>query len=84
MRLAEAQRLAGDNKGARQSYREALARDDGDYQVWLGFAFAAAGDARRDAATEALRLNPLAPEINSIRPFLGLPPLPADATTTEP
>jgi hypothetical protein len=84
MRLAEAQRLAGDNKGARQSYREALARDDGDYQVWLGFAFAAAGDARREAATEALRLNPLAPEINSIRPFLGLPPLPAAATTTEP
>lgn len=83
IRLAEAQRLAGDNEGALQSYRKALARDDGDYQIWLGFAFASAGDARRDAATEALELNPLAPEINSIRPFLGLPPLPAAGSGTD-
>lgn len=80
LHAAEVQRVAGDTTGSRESYRAALIRDRGDYLAWLGFAFALSGNQRTIAAKEALRLNPLAPEINSIRPFLGLPPLPAATT----
>ena len=61
----------------------------------LGTAYLASGRPREAVVQlrEALRLNPLSPEINSLRPYLGLPALsrtkpatttPAAATTTAP
>ncbi len=80
--LGDTQRLRGNNAGARTSYRVAIARDPNDYLTWLNLALASSGAARTTAAREALRLNPLSPEINSLRPYLGLPPLPAVKTAS--
>ncbi len=76
-RLGDIQRLQDDFAGARQSYRQAIALDRNDYLTWLHLALASSGPARTTAAREALRLNPRSPEINSLRPYLGLPALPA-------
>ena len=86
VRLGDVQRLQANNAGARESYREALAHDRNDYLTWLQLALASSGPARIAAAREALRLNPLAPKINNLRPYLGLPALPGTmpATTTQP
>ena len=69
------------------NFWKALAHDRNDYLTWLHLALASRGSARTAAAREALRLNPLSPEINSLRPYLGLPALsrtkPA-TTTTQP
>ena len=84
VRLGEVQRIAGNDRLARNAFNVALARDSRDYRIWLSLALASRGKARTAAATEALRLNPLAPEINALRPYLGLSPLPGQATTPPP
>ena len=91
-RLGDVQSLQDDYTGARASYRKAIALDRNDYLTWLHLALASSGPARATAAREALRLNPLSPEINSLRPYLGLPAQPgtkpaaatSPATTTPP
>ena len=96
-RLGDVQRLQDDFAGARASYRDAIALDRNDYLTWLHLALASSGPARTTAAREALRLNPFSPEINSLRPYLGLPAppgtkpaaaaaatAPTPATTTRP
>ena len=84
VRLGEVQRIAGNDRLARNAFNVALGRDPRDYQIWLSLALASHGKARTAAAAEALRLNPLAPEINALRPYLGLSPLPGQATTPPP
>lgn len=81
-RLGDHQRLEGLTTSARISYRKAIARDPNDYLLWLNLALASKGKARVAAAKHALALNPLAPEINALRPYLGLPPLPGAAAGT--
>lgn len=72
--LGDAQRLNGENASAIATYKEAIARHPGDYLLWLDLALASAAADRPKAAQEALRLNPLSPEVDALRPFLGLPP----------
>jgi hypothetical protein len=52
---------------ARQLYRQAIAKDGGNWELWLGLALASKGDARRRALDHAATLNPLAPEIKQLR-----------------
>jgi hypothetical protein len=70
--LGEAQLQQGRFTAAAANFREAIAKDRGSYELWLDLALATKGRIRRDAAHEALRLNPLSSEIASIRPALGL------------
>ena len=72
--LGEAELQQGKLADARRTFRRAIAKDDGDWALWLDLAYASSGSARRAAAMRALRLNPLSPEIEAIRPALGLPP----------
>ena len=44
---ADAALADGSLERARRLYREALAEDDGDWELWLGLALASEGDARR-------------------------------------
>ncbi len=46
---------------------QALAIDDTDWSVWFDLALASSGPARAHALSQALRLNPLSPEIASWR-----------------
>jgi tetratricopeptide (TPR) repeat protein len=70
-KLGEAQLRAGDFAAARQSFREALAKDPDDWFLWFDLAGASSGAARRAALAHALRLNPLSPEIAETMPRLA-------------
>jgi Flp pilus assembly protein TadD len=63
--LGEAQAARGESRPALASFRKAVARDPGDWTIWLDLAVAARGAERRDAFARASRLNPLSPEIAS-------------------
>ncbi len=39
--------LGGSLADARQLYSQAIAKDDGDWELWLGLALASEGDARK-------------------------------------
>lgn len=52
---------------ARPLLLHAIARDRGDWQLWLELAWASRGAGRRDALAEATRLDPLSPEIADFR-----------------
>ena len=52
---------------ARRLYREAIAKDDGDWELWLGLALASEGDAQRRALDRAASLNPLGTQIRQLR-----------------
>ncbi len=71
--LGEAQLQQGQLGAARDSFRTAIAKDRNNWDLWLDLAFASGGRARREAAAAAVRLNPLSPEIEAVRPALGLP-----------
>jgi O-Antigen ligase/Tetratricopeptide repeat len=58
-RLGEAQLAAGDNAAARKSLRKAIDKEPTDWLLWFRLAEATSGDAKRQAAGEAARLNPL-------------------------
>lgn len=75
--LGDAQRSQRQPEAARLSYLEAIKRDPTNYLFWLDLALSSSGPESTAAATEALRLNPLSPEVNSLRPYFGLPPAPA-------
>ena len=72
--LGEAQLQQGKLGDARASFREAIAKDSSQWNLWLDLALASEGRARTRAAERALALNPRSPEIAPIRPALGLPP----------
>jgi Tfp pilus assembly protein PilF len=62
--LGESELAAGDNAGARQSLRRALALDPQDWRTWYELARVSPGD-RRTAVLEIARLNPLAVTLRS-------------------
>jgi hypothetical protein len=66
-RLGEAQVLAGHLAAARESFRNAIAKDRRDWTLWFELAGASRGGERRRALAEASRLNPLSAEIASAR-----------------
>jgi hypothetical protein len=68
----EAQLARGDNAGARNTLRTAIAKDRKDWELWLDLSLASSGQARREAAAEAVRLNPLGPELAGLRRMLGV------------
>jgi hypothetical protein len=72
--LGEAQLQQAELAAARVSFSRAIAKDRSDWNLWLDLAFASTGRARSHAAAAALRLDPLSPEIDQVRPALGLPP----------
>jgi hypothetical protein len=57
---------------ARRLYAEAIAKDDGDWEPWLGLALASKGDAQRRALDRAAALNPLDGQIGQLRRQLGV------------
>jgi tetratricopeptide (TPR) repeat protein len=70
--LGEAQLQQGKLAAARKSLRAGIAKNPGDWRLWLDLALASKGKARPAAARHALALNPHSVELNRIRPFLGL------------
>jgi tetratricopeptide (TPR) repeat protein len=70
-RLGEAQVSAGKLAAARESFREAIAKDRGDWTLWFQLAEASTGRERARALVEASRLNPLSPEIADAREGSG-------------
>jgi hypothetical protein len=71
-RQADAALLDGSLGRARRLYREAIAKDDGNWEPWLGLALASKGDAQRRALDRAAALNPLATEIGQLREQLAV------------
>jgi hypothetical protein len=65
--LGEAQLSRGEVEQARETFLDALERDDGDWELWLDLALASEGAERDTALARAAELNPLAPEIDELR-----------------
>ena len=65
--LGEAQLAAGEAERARETFLDALDRDDGDWELWLDLALASEGAERERALARAHELNPLEPAIGELR-----------------
>jgi O-antigen ligase len=65
--LGESQLAAGETSRARQTFLDALDRDDGDWELWLDLALASEGGERERALARAKELNPLDPAIDELR-----------------
>ena len=66
-RLGEAQYGRGDVAEARASYRRAIEKEPDDWLLWFRLAEASSGQERRRALAEVERLNPLSPEVETLR-----------------
>jgi tetratricopeptide (TPR) repeat protein len=66
-RLGEAQFGRGDLAEARVSFRRAIEKEPDDWLLWFRLAEASSGEERRRALAEASRLNPLSPEVETLR-----------------
>jgi tetratricopeptide (TPR) repeat protein len=71
-RQADAALADGAVARARRLYTEAIAKDDEDWELWLGLALASKGDAQRRALDRAAELNPLDGQIGQLRRQLGV------------
>ena len=69
--VGRAQLARGDVGPAAASFRKAIVKDDGDWNLWLDLARATEGRAQQAAIRRALALNPLSPEIAQLRKELG-------------
>jgi O-antigen ligase len=65
--LGEGQLAAGEADRARETFVDALDRDDGDWELWLDLALASEGAERDRALARAKELNPLEPAIDELR-----------------
>jgi hypothetical protein len=61
--LGFAQSASGDIRGARTSFRRAIAKDSGDWTFWYDLAAVTKGAARKQALLQAKKLNPRSPEL---------------------
>jgi hypothetical protein len=68
----EAQLARGEAELARPTLREAIEKDPDDWELWFDLSFATTGRERRDAAEQAVRLNPRGRELESLRQLLGV------------
>jgi hypothetical protein len=71
-RQADAALADGSLALARRLYGKAIAKDDGDWEPWLGLALASKGDAQRHALDRAAALNPLGGQIAQLRQQLDV------------
>jgi len=71
-RQADAALADGALVRAQGLYREAIAKDHGDWELWLGLALASDGEAQRRALARAEALNPLGSQIAELRQQLGV------------
>ena len=71
--LGEANLYGGHDAEARRSLRRALAKDAANWQSWYLLALASTGRTQRRAVEKASSLNPLSPQLASLRAALGLP-----------
>ena len=69
--IGRAQLARGDVGSAAASFRKAIAKDEGDWNLWLDLARATQGAEQQAAISRALALNPLSPEIAQLRKELG-------------
>jgi O-antigen ligase len=69
--LAEAQYAQGHFPAAQANFRKAIAKDPNNWLLWAELGVASEGTARRAAIEQALRLNPLAPELADYRKDYG-------------
>ncbi len=79
---ADAALADGPFADARRLYRQAIAKDGEDWELWLDLALASKGDARRRALDRAAALNPLAKAIRAASKRLNVRnrSLPVDLT----
>jgi O-Antigen ligase/Tetratricopeptide repeat len=68
----EAQLARGELEPARRTLSEALEKDPADWELWLDLSLASKGSERREAAAQAVRLNPLGRELAGLRELLGI------------
>ena len=66
-RLGEAQAGAGNPAAARASFRKAIAKEPRDWTLWFDLAQVSSGRTEAAAFAQALRLNPLSPELAAWR-----------------
>jgi hypothetical protein len=69
--LGEAQLAQGHTAAAQASFRTAIRKDSGDWNLWLDLARASAGKQQAAALARASRLDPLSPEIATFKSELG-------------
>jgi hypothetical protein len=62
----------GERERAEGALRTAIEKDPEDWELWLDLALATRGRERREVAAEAVRLNPLGPELASLRRLLNV------------
>ena len=65
--LGESQLQAGEVEQARRSFLRGIAKDRGDWEVWLDLALATRGVERRDALDHVASLNPLSSELRDLQ-----------------
>ena len=70
-RLGEAQLAQGRPAAARRSFRKAVSKDRGEWNLWFDLARASTGRTQAVALARAARLDPLGPEIGEFRTELG-------------
>lgn len=75
--LGEAQLGQGDTAAAIASFRKAIEKSPGDWNIWFDLARATTGAEQQVALRHAVRLNPLSPEIVELRREIS-----ADSTIT--
>ena len=67
----EARLAQGHVEAADRDFREALAKDRGDWESWADLSLVTEAKARREAVEQARRLNPLSPELEQLQPGGG-------------
>ncbi len=61
-----------DRAAARAAYREALERDDANWELWLALGAISTGEEQRRALARAAELNPRSPEIRELQDAIAL------------